>query len=69
MALVAPLVFKSIAQGAATQCYVATSPKVAGVTGEYFADSNVAESTPISRDPALAARLWEETERIVSGLA
>jgi WW domain-containing oxidoreductase len=68
LAIAAPLLFKSAAQGAATQCYVATSPRVAGVTGEYFADCNVARSTPLSHDVELARRLWEETERIVATL-
>jgi WW domain-containing oxidoreductase len=36
-----PLVLKSIAQGAATQVYVATNPAVAAVSGKYFADCNV----------------------------
>jgi WW domain-containing oxidoreductase len=64
----APLVLKTIAQGAATQCYLAANPAVAGVTGEYFADCNPAQPTAIARDPALAARLWEESERIVARL-
>jgi NAD(P)-dependent dehydrogenase (short-subunit alcohol dehydrogenase family) len=65
----APLVLKNAAQGAATQCYLATNPAVASVTGEYFADCNPATPTPLARDAALATRLWEESERIVAGLA
>ena len=68
MSLVAPLALKSTAQGAATQCYVATNPKLIGVSGEYFADCNISRSTRRSRDPELAARLWAESERIVAGL-
>ena len=34
---------KSPEQGAATQCYVATNPALAGVTGQYFADCNPLE--------------------------
>ncbi len=63
-----PLVLKSIPEGAATQCYVATRPELASVSGEYFADCNVAESSAISHDAALATRLWEESERIVGTL-
>jgi NAD(P)-dependent dehydrogenase (short-subunit alcohol dehydrogenase family) len=63
-----PLFLKSPAQGAATQCYVATNPKLGGVSGAYFADCNIAESTSLSRDPALAARLWDESERIATAL-
>ncbi len=61
-----PLFLKSTAQGAATQCYVATSPKVETVSGEYFADCNVAEMTKLARDAALARRLWDESESIAA---
>ena len=67
-AVVQPLVLKSEAEGAATQCYVATRPELDGVTGEYFADCNIAKSSPISYDAALATRLWEESERIAQKL-
>lgn len=63
---IGPLFLKSVAQGAATQCYVATHSAVAGVSGEYFADCNVAEPVRIANDAALAKRLWEESERIAS---
>jgi WW domain-containing oxidoreductase len=68
MDLAAPLVLKSIPEGAATQCFVATHPSLRGVSGEYFADCNVSPSSRASRDPALAAQLWEVSERIVAGL-
>jgi WW domain-containing oxidoreductase len=61
-----PIALKSVAEGAATQCYVATRPELAGVSGEYFADCNVAKSSALSRDSALAEKLWEESERIVA---
>lgn len=64
----APLALKSVAEGAATQCYVATHPALAGVSGEYFADCNVARSSALSRDAALARRLWDESERIAASL-
>jgi NAD(P)-dependent dehydrogenase (short-subunit alcohol dehydrogenase family) len=63
-----PLALKTAAEGAATETYLATHPSVEGVSGEYFADCNVAKSTRISRDPALAARLWDESTRIVATL-
>jgi len=68
MRAAAPLVLKSAAQGAATSCYVAVNPGAAAVTGEYFADCNPAEPRAIAKDVALAARLWEESEKIVAGL-
>ena len=66
--IASPIAFKSVAEGAATQCYVATHPKLARVSGEFFADCNVAESNALSRDAALASRLWEVSERIVENL-
>lgn len=68
MAIAAPLFMKSIPQGAATQCYVAVHPGAAASRGEYFADCNVARCRADANDPALASRLWEESERIVAGL-
>jgi WW domain-containing oxidoreductase len=59
---------KSIPQGAATQCYVACHPDVAGVSGEYFSDCNVARPRRLAEDEALAKRLWEESERIAARL-
>lgn len=49
---------KSIAAGAATQCYVATNPRVDGVSGCYFANCNPEVPGEAMRDEALAARLW-----------
>ena len=63
-----PFVLKNVAQGAATQCYVAVHPDAASISGEYFADCNIAKSSEISRDAALATKLWTQTERIVSSL-
>jgi NAD(P)-dependent dehydrogenase (short-subunit alcohol dehydrogenase family) len=54
--------------GAATSILVASSPSVEGVTGRYFADSEVEELSPIAADPAAAARLWVETERLLDRL-
>ncbi len=68
LGLAEPLALKSPGEGAATQCYLATHPNVAGISGEYFADCNIAKSTRISRDPAQAKRLWEESTRIVAQL-
>jgi WW domain-containing oxidoreductase len=66
--LASPLVLKSVAEGAATQTYVATRPELATVSGEYFADCNVAQPSALAQDGALATRLWEESERIVQKL-
>jgi len=68
LSLMSPFLLKSVAQGAATQCYVATSPTLAGISGEYFSDCNIAKSSAHSNDAALAARLWAESEKIVASL-
>jgi NAD(P)-dependent dehydrogenase (short-subunit alcohol dehydrogenase family) len=63
LALATPLALKSPAQGAATQCYVATHPAMEA-NGEYFSDCNVGRSSRLGGDLALAQRLWEASERI-----
>jgi NAD(P)-dependent dehydrogenase (short-subunit alcohol dehydrogenase family) len=62
----APLVLKSIPEGAATECYLAVHPDVAGVSGKYFADCNEAETSAQGRDDALAEKLWDVSEKIVA---
>jgi WW domain-containing oxidoreductase len=62
----APLVLKTPAQGAATQCYLAASPAVAGVTGAYYEDCNPSQTNAFGRDLTLAARLWEASEALVA---
>jgi NAD(P)-dependent dehydrogenase (short-subunit alcohol dehydrogenase family) len=72
----APLIFRMIMavakpfmltpkRGAATSLYLATSPEVATVSGEYFIKSKRAEPSPVSRDPKVIAGVWEWTERMV----
>jgi WW domain-containing oxidoreductase len=64
----AALFFKSIPEGAATECYVAVNPQAAGISGAYFADCGVHQPRADANDPALARRLWEVSEKIVAGL-
>jgi NAD(P)-dependent dehydrogenase (short-subunit alcohol dehydrogenase family) len=60
-------VSRSVEQGAATQCYVATAPALDGVSGRYFADCNPARTGIHARDPKLAARLWAVSEELAAG--
>jgi NAD(P)-dependent dehydrogenase (short-subunit alcohol dehydrogenase family) len=53
-------------QGAAVSLYLATSPEVAQVSGEYFVKSKPAKSNPLSRDPRLMAEVWLCTEKMTS---
>jgi WW domain-containing oxidoreductase len=62
------LVAKTIAEGAATSCYVAVNPKAADVNGQYFSDCNIARPRAEADDPALAARLWELSEKIAASV-
>jgi NAD(P)-dependent dehydrogenase (short-subunit alcohol dehydrogenase family) len=52
------------AQGAATSCYLASNPKLARVTGQYFADCNPAEQSEQQKDAAMAARLWQVSQEL-----
>lgn len=60
---------KSVAQGAATQVYVACAPALAETTGEYFADCNIAASSDAAASDEHAASLWTVTERKVAAAA
>ncbi len=51
-----PLLMKSVAQGAATEVYVATNPKLSDVSGQYFVNSNVA-----SRAPTPTTKRWRRS--------
>ena len=56
---------KSVEEGAATTCYVATSPELVDVRGFYFADCNVDKGeTPYMHDDAMAAKLWQVSEEL-----
>ncbi|MDH3778842.1 MAG: oxidoreductase, partial [Gammaproteobacteria bacterium] len=57
---------KSIPQGTATQCYVATSPDLDRVTGYYFSDCNPAEPKATMQDDDMAAKLWAVSEELVA---
>jgi NAD(P)-dependent dehydrogenase (short-subunit alcohol dehydrogenase family) len=50
--------------GARTSVYVASSPEVAGVTGEYFVGCRSRSSSPVSYNEDAARRLWEVSEAL-----
>jgi WW domain-containing oxidoreductase len=66
--IVGPLFLKSVPQGTATEVYVASSPKAAGISGKYWADVNVAKPRSDAEDAALAKKLWDVSEGIVAKL-
>jgi NAD(P)-dependent dehydrogenase (short-subunit alcohol dehydrogenase family) len=55
---------KSVEAGAATQVYVATSPALAGVSGQFFRDCNPIVPGGHLEDDAMAARLWAVSEEL-----
>ncbi|CAN1180659.1 Short-chain dehydrogenase TIC 32, chloroplastic [Linum perenne] len=59
------LAFKNVQQGAATTCYVALHPQVKGISGEYFSDSNLGNTTSLGKDAALGKKLWDFSSDLV----
>ena len=55
-------------EGAKTIIYLASSPEVAGVTGEYFFECKPTTPTAEARNDADAKRLWEISEAIAGTL-
>lgn len=67
---------KTVAQGAATSCYAATAPELAGKGGVYLEDCQIAQATdpdspkgygvrPWAYDPEAAERLWAMSEEML----
>jgi NAD(P)-dependent dehydrogenase (short-subunit alcohol dehydrogenase family) len=65
--MLGPLVAKTVAEGAATQTYVATAPALEDVSGAYFEDCNpvLINGPNHVYDRELAQRLWDETLEMV----
>ena len=57
--------FLTPARGAETSVYLATSPDVAGVSGEYFFREKSSPVSARARDPRSAERLWAWSEKEV----
>jgi NAD(P)-dependent dehydrogenase (short-subunit alcohol dehydrogenase family) len=53
-------------KGADTIIWLASSPEVEGITGKYFVDRKEQATNPESYDTAIAARLWDVSERMCS---
>jgi len=59
------LIATSPAKGARTSIYLASSPDVEKISGEYFIKKKIAKSSKESNDPLLAERLWEVSTKYV----
>ncbi|KAF2924979.1 short-chain dehydrogenase TIC 32 B, chloroplastic isoform X1 [Oryza sativa Japonica Group] len=57
---------KTIPQAAATTCYVAVHPAVAGVSGKYFADCNEASPSRLGSNADEAAKLWRFSDEVAA---
>ncbi len=57
---------KTIAQGAATTCYVATSPQLGNISGQYFEDCNAVTVLGDNHlhDTEQATKLWQVSETL-----
>jgi NAD(P)-dependent dehydrogenase (short-subunit alcohol dehydrogenase family) len=56
---------KTVEQGAATTCYVATNPALGATSGKYFEDCNaVTVNEGHIHDEAMAERLWQVSEEL-----
>ena len=56
---------KNVAEGAATSCYVVTSPALGSTSGKYFEDCNAVEiDGTFMQDMAMADRLWFLSEEL-----
>jgi NAD(P)-dependent dehydrogenase (short-subunit alcohol dehydrogenase family) len=53
-------------EGARTIVYLASSPAVAGVSGQYFQRCHAVEPSRAARDPDLARGLWNASEQLVA---
>lgn len=49
-------------RGAQTSIYLATSPEVEGVSGQYFANKKVARANRVAYDESVQERLWSLSE-------
>jgi WW domain-containing oxidoreductase len=63
---IAKFFMRSTQRGAATQALLAASPRVTGVTGEYWTDCGTAPGNPLLDDAVLARTLWEVSEQLVA---
>jgi retinol dehydrogenase-14 len=55
---------KTPEQGADTVLYLATSPDVAGVTGNYFDNRKGRQTAKISYNETVARQLWEVSAQL-----
>lgn len=60
-----PLFAQTPERGARTSIYLTSSSKVAGVSGQHFANCRIKTPSPMARDDVLADRLWQASDVLV----
>lgn len=65
--LIAGFFLKPVGVGASTQCYVATAPALAKVSGYYFNECNPEVPGGQMTNAALAQQLWAKSEELCAG--
>ncbi len=65
MPLIRPFAISS-QKGALTSIYLASSPDVEGITGQYFIKGKAVKPADHALDDAAAARLWEISEKLTA---
>ena len=57
--------FRTSEKGAETSIYLATAPEVENISGKYFKDKKESNSSKLSCNVAMQAKLWEVSEKMV----
>jgi NAD(P)-dependent dehydrogenase (short-subunit alcohol dehydrogenase family) len=57
---------KSVAEGAETSVFLASSPDVAGVSGKYFSQKRIAKPSEAALDRELQQTFWERSAEMVN---
>ncbi|XP_046462706.1 retinol dehydrogenase 14-like [Daphnia pulex] len=60
-----PIFFKTVKQGAQTTIHLAVADEVADVSGEYFTDCKISQTSKLGMDVGLAKKLWDISETLV----
>ncbi|MFC1879591.1 short-chain dehydrogenase, partial [Chloroflexota bacterium] len=53
-------------EGARTNIYLASSPDVKGISGDYYTKCKISRPDPIAEDQKTAARLWQISEELIA---
>lgn len=64
---VGSLFTKTIAEGAATQCYVATAPALSNTSGYFFDHCNPIRAGGYTEDSVMAKKLWDVSAQLAAG--